>query len=464
LKDSKVPVVTLDGPAGSGKSSVARLVAARLGWRFLDTGAMYRAVTWYFLQEGVDPTDPEQTARALEKLDLTVDEQGRVRVGGRPLGEKELRSPQVEKAIKLVADSSLVRERLREIQRKEAAKGPLVAEGRDLGSVVFPDGAYKFFLDASPEVRARRRWEELRRRGEEVSYEEVLEGLRSRDRADRERRDGPLVRPPDAVVLDTTNLSLQEVVEEVIRRVRRKREEEERRARAEEIPPDLVKVVRPLYFAGWYLVKGFLATYLDLRVRGAWNIPTRGGVLLVANHQSHLDPPIMGSLTRRPVHFMARRSLTDSTFMRFVFWFCGIIPVERDGRDMKSFRAALDLLQAGQVVGLFPEGTRTPDGEVKPFKKGSVLLARRAGVPIVPIGIAGAYQVWPRNRRFPRRGNVRVVVGEPIPPEVLARRDFDLRARVARLVEEGERLRKRGAFPVEPDQAGSGASSWGGAS
>ncbi len=441
-------VVTLDGPAGSGKSSVAREVASRLGWRFLDTGAMYRAVTWFFLQEGVDPADPSLVARALERLDLSFDEAGRVRLGDRVLGEAELRSPEVEKAIKVVADSPLVRRKLRALQRREAQKGPLVAEGRDMGSVVFPGGAFKFYLDASLEVRARRRWEDFRRQGKDVSLEEVRSGLEARDRADRERKDGPLVRAPGAVVLDTTNLTLEEVVEKILERVKEglKKEEGEEGETSPDLPGDPLKVVRPLYFFGWYLTKSFLSTYLDFRVEGAWHIPREGGVLLVSNHQSHLDPPIMGSITRRPVHFMARRTLTQSRFMQFVFWFCGIVPVERDGRDLKSFRAALDLLREGDVVGLFPEGTRTHDGRVGPFKRGSELLARKAGVPIVPIGISGAFQVWPRSRRLPRRGNVRVTVGRPIPPEELARPGFDLRAQVVRLVEEGERKRRRGRF------------------
>ena len=449
VKRAKISVVTLDGPAGSGKSSAARRAAEKLGWRYLDTGAMYRAVTWYFLQEGVDPNDSGQVARALERLDLSLDEEGRVRGGGKILGEAELRDPKVEEAIKVVADSPQVRRKLRALQRKEAEKGPLVAEGRDMGSVVFPDGAFKFYLDASPEVRARRRWEDFRKQGKEISLEEVRAGLEARDKADRERKDGALVRPPDAVLLDTTNLSLQEVVDQVVERVRqgleRKNEEEDA-----ELPKDPLHVVRPLYFIGWYLTKSFLSTYLDFKVEGDWHIPSRGGVLLVSNHQSHLDPPILGSITRRPVHFLARRTLTQSRFMRFVFWFCGIVPVERDGRDLKSFRAALDLLQRGEVVGLFPEGTRTHDGKVQAFKRGSELLARKAGVPIVPVGIAGAFQVWPRHRKLPRRGNVRVQVGRPIPPEVLARPDFDLRAQVVRLVEEGEKKRRRGAFPVIP--------------
>jgi len=449
LKKGKIPVVTLDGPAGSGKSSAARMAAARLGWRYLDTGAMYRAVTWFFLREGVDPSRPEQVARALDGLDLSLDREGRVLLEGRPLGEEELRDPRVERAIKLVADSPLVRSRLRELQRREVEKGPLVAEGRDMGSVVFPDGAFKFYLDAAPRTRARRRWEDFRRRGKELSLEEVLAGLEERDKADKERKDGALVRPPDATLLDTTDLSLEEVVERIVRTVQRGMEKERREEMEASIRPaqEEFKVFRPLYFLGWYLVKGFLATYLDFKIDGAWRIPIEGGVLLVSNHQSHLDPPIVGSLTRRPVHFLARRTLTQSKFMKFVFWFCGIVPVERDGKDLKSFRAAMELLQAGEVVGLFPEGTRSPDGKVGPFKRGSELLARKAGVPIVPVGIAGAYQVWPRHRAFPKRGNIRVVIGDPIPPRVLASPGFDLRARIVELVEEGERKRKRGEFP-----------------
>jgi cytidylate kinase len=213
-------VVTIDGPAGSGKSTVAHLVAADLGWRLLDTGGMYRAVTLFLLREGVDPGKEEALRAALDRLDLALDGQGRVRLDGRPVPSERLRSPAVERAISRVADSSPVRHRMRALQREVGRKGELVAEGRDLGSVVFPDAAFKFYLEADLECRARRRLEDFRAQGRQAGLDRVLGEMARRDRADLTRTDGTLICPEDAHRIDTTRVGPEEVAAAILSRVR----------------------------------------------------------------------------------------------------------------------------------------------------------------------------------------------------------------------------------------------------
>ncbi|MBV8879578.1 MAG: (d)CMP kinase [Planctomycetaceae bacterium] len=201
------PVITLDGPAGAGKSSVARRVAEALGLRFLDTGAMYRAVTWKARRLRID--DPLAIA-AMARTTAIVVEPDRVTCDGIDV-TKEIRSPEVTAAIRRVADSPECRAELVRMQREIGRSGGLVTEGRDQGSVVFPDADYKFYVDASVEVRARRRHEES---GGDL--DEIRRAIEKRDQEDRTRKAGPLVKPEGAIVIDTSGLTLGEVVAKIL--------------------------------------------------------------------------------------------------------------------------------------------------------------------------------------------------------------------------------------------------------
>ena len=193
-------VITLDGPAASGKSSVARLVAARLGRVYVNTGNMYRALTWAVLARGANPADPDavrSAAAAVVVESPVTDGQTQVRVDGRLLTTDDLNSDAVNAGVSLVARVPEVRERLVRDQRALAEIGPLVMEGRDIGSVVFPDSRLKFYIDASEEVRAARR----RAQGH---ADQVAE----RDRLDSTRKSSPLVVPEGAQVIDNSHLTL----------------------------------------------------------------------------------------------------------------------------------------------------------------------------------------------------------------------------------------------------------------
>jgi len=213
-------IITIDGPAGSGKSSAAKELARRLGFEFLDTGAMYRAVTLAALRGGVDASDPQAMQHLLDELRLEMSP-GRVLLNGEDVSQK-IRAGTVTAASGAVADSPVVRRRLVEWQRQIAAGRNMVCEGRDQGTVVFPQAECKFFLVAQPEERARRRQRDMAARGEDVAWDEVLNAQELRDARDRERDLAPMIPASDAIILNSTQLTMDQVVERMQQHVRPK--------------------------------------------------------------------------------------------------------------------------------------------------------------------------------------------------------------------------------------------------
>jgi CMP/dCMP kinase len=210
-------VVTIDGPAGAGKSTVARGLAARLGWRFLDTGAMYRAVTLAALRRGVKLTSEAALGALVRALELRFPP-GRVLLDDEDV-TRSIRNAEVTAASRFAADSPSVREQLTVWQRAFAAEHDVVTEGRDQGTLVFPEAIRKYYLSASAIERARRRYAEYQARGEAVSFDSVLEDQRERDARDAARSIAPMMPAPDATVVDTTGLTIEEVVETLARDV-----------------------------------------------------------------------------------------------------------------------------------------------------------------------------------------------------------------------------------------------------
>ncbi len=215
-------IVAIDGPSGVGKSSTAKALAKELGVPYLDTGAMYRAIGHLVLSEGGDLDDEAAVMRLLGDHEITLESDGSssvVCVDGRRVGD-EIRTSAVSDATSRVAVHPAVRAEMVTLQRRFAEQWGGVLEGRDIGTVVFPDTPHKFFLDASPETRARRRWEQLREAGEAHELASLEEEMRERDRRDRSRGASPLREDPTYFRLDSSELTFEEVVEALARRVR----------------------------------------------------------------------------------------------------------------------------------------------------------------------------------------------------------------------------------------------------
>jgi cytidylate kinase len=206
-------VVTVDGPAGAGKSSVTKRVGKRLGIRYMDTGAIYRAIAYTLDKKGIAPIENEELTWGVTSVNMRIGAEG-IFVDDEDVTES-IRSYRVDRVVSSYAALKTVRDALLSLQREQAKYGDLIVDGRDTGTVVFPDADLKFFLTASPEARAERRYKELLRKGEAVIYKEVLAQIHERDRADSNREFAPLREPRGAIHVDTSLMAENEVVNEL---------------------------------------------------------------------------------------------------------------------------------------------------------------------------------------------------------------------------------------------------------
>jgi cytidylate kinase len=415
-------VVTIDGPAGSGKSTASKLLAARLGATFLDTGAMYRAVTWAALQDRVNLEDPAQLVPVIDHHRFrfeVVRGVMQVMVDGVDI-TSQIRDPALTANVRYVAACGPMREKLVEMQRQFARRFErIVTEGRDQGSVVFPDASAKFFLTADVAERARRRQTELEAAGQKTDFEQLRQAIESRDRSDENRSVGPLKPAADAIIVDTTKLSIEQVVEELLRRIEQRGGNGDERAEGtKKIDRTRIGSSVTWYWVARFICKVFSRLCVRVRVHGREHVPAEGPVILAGNHQSFLDPVFCGSSEPRRLTYMARETLFSFGPFGWLLRSINVIPLSRDKADIATMRAVLDRLKKGEAVCLYPEGTRTPDGRIAAFKPGFGLLCRRSRATIIPVLIEGAFECWPRTRKLPKIGcRIAVQFGEPLSPD-----------------------------------------------
>lgn len=210
--------IAIDGPAGAGKSTVAKIVALQLKLFYVDTGAMYRAIAYKALKSGVPIDDEPRVSQIAKTTEVVLDhsDQRNVWCDGENVTQA-IRNPEISRAVSIVAKYQGVRDRLVDLQRLEAKRGGVVMDGRDIGTHVLPEADYKIFLTATTEERARRRWLELTKAGKVVTYDEVAQDMQQRDRSDMEREVSPLRPAQDAIILDTTGLSVEKLVAEILK-------------------------------------------------------------------------------------------------------------------------------------------------------------------------------------------------------------------------------------------------------
>lgn len=388
-------VVAIDGTAGSGKSTVARMVARRLGLVHVDTGATYRLVAQRALDGGVPLDDAPALAALARRVAASCRLDGGALVcDGVPVGE-EIRTAEVGRASSVVAAHPAVREVLVTMQRGLVPPAGAVVEGRDIGTVVWPDATVKVFLDAREDVRTARRARDL---GVEASPV-IAAQVRDRDERDANRPVGAMRPAPAARRIDTSQMEPQEVADIIVSGIPAP-------ARPHPKPNRLYRIVR----GAW---AGILRGPLRMQVEGAHNIPATGPAILAPNHRSLLDIPALAALTKRKVWFMGKEELFRSKAGNRIFTALGGFPVRRGKPDRRALNAALSFLAAGELVGVYPEGTRRPDARFEHLEDGVAYLALKTGAPIVPIALSGTEAVMPKGSKLPRPVKLRVLVGEP---------------------------------------------------
>ncbi len=405
-------IVTIDGPAGSGKSTTALMLARRLALRYLDTGAMYRAVAYAAIRRGVDPEDADAVSAVARSIHLearTVDGNPVLFLEGEDV-ENAIRSPAVSDAVSPVSRHSGVRREMVLLQRRTASGGGVVAEGRDTGSVVFPHAHVKVFLIADLGERAARRRGQLNEIGIDQDIEEIKENISMRDAIDSSRAHSPLVKPAGAITVDTTTLTIEQQVSVIERLVRG---EAERLAhlsvrRGERNPSEKM---RAYYRISHIVVRGFFRLFFGLRIIGEDNLRFRENFIFASNHISYFDPPVVGCALRREISFVAKKELFRNRLFAWLIRRYHAIPVDRNEIDKKTMKRILKKLTCGESILMFPEGTRSRNGGLGRFKTGLGFLSMQSNVSIVPVHVVGTAAM---RDCFFRRRKLEVRIGAPI--------------------------------------------------
>jgi cytidylate kinase len=392
--------IAIDGPAASGKSTLARALAERLGLVMVNSGAMYRAVTWKILREEIDPADTAAVIRLLDGLDIHCGQEGSIstiRIDGTD-PTPFLREPEINANVSTVSAIPQVRERLVALQRDYLKRTHVVMEGRDIGSVVFPDTPFKIYIDADPSVRDERR-----------SGEGEIDSVSQRDAADSSRKTAPLMVADGATKLDTSALTISGVVDAAIGILGKQGFPLPQHLPAEEPPTPM----RWIYWLGWMSFGAAYRTLFGLRVIGNENLIKAGPVLIASNHQSFLDPPLIGNLYKTEMVYFARKTLFKG-FGKWLYPQWNAIPIDQEKPDTSSMKAAIRKLKEGWRVLVFPEGQRTLNGEINEAAPGIGMIAAKAGVPIQPVRIFGADKALPRGSGKISLARITVKVGPPI--------------------------------------------------
>jgi pantoate ligase / CMP/dCMP kinase len=411
-------VVALDGPAGSGKSTVAKAVAARLGFEHLDTGAMYRSIAWVCQQRGVPLTDVEAMTQVAQTVSLSVgvdaDNRQVVKVDGVDVTEA-IRTPEIDVAVGAVASAGPVRAALVAQQRKWAYdRGAGVMEGRDIATAVFPDAPVKAYLTATPEERSRRRSAQS---GQDQQV--VLADILRRDTVDSTRAVDPLQVAPGATVIDTTGLTIDQVVDRIVALVPSPPKQSVAKPKSADpvvAQTQLNRAEKIVYGIAWYTTRFVTKTWIQTTYVGLHNVPSSGAYLVSPNHRSVVDFFLVGPITRRRMRYLGKDSVWEAKWFVPIANTLGGIPVNRGAVDRESMNRCIAALKGGEPLVLFPEGMRKEGLVIQELFDGVSYIALKAGVPILPIGIGGSHKVMPKGSYFPKRRKVTVVIGEPIYP------------------------------------------------
>ena len=404
--------IALDGPSGAGKSTIAKAVAKKLGYIYIDTGALYRSIALFAINKGVDTKSAEDVVSLLPEIKVELKHirgAQHIILNGEDVSNK-IRTPEVSMCSSEVSAIPTVREFLFNLQRDIANKNNIIMDGRDIGTVVLPKADVKIFLTASAEERAKRRYAELIEKGTEITYEEVLKDINDRDYNDMHREIAPLKQADDAILIDTSVLTLEQSIEKIYLTINENINNTSIKIKKKKVNPVKMffyQILRPLVSLVYHI-------RFNLKFEGKENIPKDGGYIFASNHRCYEDPVLISFPARVPFAYMAKEELFKKNFaFTALIKAFGAFPVVRGSGDFSVIDESIKRLNKGYNLVIFPEGTRSKDGKVGKGKTGVALIAAKAQVPVIPVGISF------KGSKLKFRSKLIVRFGKQISPEEL---------------------------------------------
>lgn len=386
-------IVAIDGPAGSGKGTITEKISKKFKLHNIDTGAMYRCIALETINQNIDKSETEKIIKLLDDIKIEIEENNGKQIiylNGNNVSDK-IRTKEVTNISSPISSIKEVREKMVDLQRKLAKGKDVIMEGRDITTVVFPTADIKIYLDANVEERAKRRVEQNKKKGIECTYEEILEDIKKRDENDKNKEIGALKIAEGAIVIDTTNMSINQVVNKISKIIKDKQKQMKLEKRIYSIRPENVwkKFERKC-------VKGFLAglyhIFYRVKIVGTENLPKDTAYIICGNHINTLDAAAIVLLSKNKIRFIGKYDLARFGIIRWLARLFDIIPIKRGMQDMEAMKRCLKALKNKEILGIFPEGTRKGLKKQVKVKNGAAFMALRAGVPIVPVGIQGSFK------------------------------------------------------------------------
>lgn len=397
--------IAIDGPSGAGKSTIAKELAKSFGFIYVDTGAIYRTVGLYMHNVGVSTEDTEGIVKNLPDVRFELryeDGTQKMYLGDEDISDK-IRTPIIAKYASVVSAVPEVRAFLLETQKKLARENNVIMDGRDIGTVILPNADVKIFLTASAEARAKRRVAQLAEKGEIVSYAEILASIEERDARDSGRDIAPLKPADDAITLDTSDYTLEESIEAAKQIVEKKLAAKQSAKKKDKNHKTFYKIIVGT-------LTPIVRFCMRIKTYGAEKERKDGPLIVCANHIAMLDVLSLGVSFKRQLRFLAKKELFKIPLLSQLITALGAYGIDRGNGDVAAIKKTLSVLESGECVAMFPQGTRHPfvDPADTEVKSGVGMMVYRSKADVQPVFI----RVKNYKYRFLRKKEV--IIGDPI--------------------------------------------------